>query len=347
MVLIEVGVGGAEQVGGGDAEGGGEGGGGAPLWTMLPAFEARDSCLGYPGGFGECQAGYACGVPVEAEHFRHFAAVERPEVCDAWLVVPIVVCVTAAHNSVLGEDGRLAAPRKGGDSGETAPLARALVPPPPAELGPSVALARWIAAVCRAAQRPGWLIATPDDAMSGPLGYDGALFVPRPPVCFRDGFLLDRAAGRDAEVLAPAIPRSYGITPLLVETLRTGNPRLKRLLGKHEQAAARRLWAAALRDIAALSIEGVGEACGYGSEDTAKKAVTRGRQAWRLLRAWPWVEFTSPGAAPPRSWRQEPFERGSAIDQSLRMWAGLPGWGGTDAVVPVADYFRSYPSDTE
>lgn len=272
-------------------------------------------------------------------------------------MVPTVVCVTAAHNSVLGEDARPATPRKGGDSGEIAPLARALVPPPPVDLQPSVALARWIAAVCRAAQRPGWLIAPPADAVSGALDYDGALFVPRPPVCFRDGTLLDRAAGRDAEALATAVPRSCGITPLLVETLRTGNPRLQRLLGKHEWAAARRLWAAALRDIAALSIGGVGEACDYGSGDTAKKAVTRGRQAWRLLRAWPWVEFTSPGAAPPHMWRSEPIERGSAVDRSLRMWAGLhdpatPGSAGATVLAPppramLERYLQRYPERRE
>lgn len=226
-------------------------------------------------------------------------------------------------------DARSDAPITGGNLGPNhPPKAPALCPPAPAKLRPSVALARWVAAACRAAGRPGWLVgAIPPGAVSGPLSYDGALFVPRPPVCFRDGTLLGRVAG-DAEVATPAVPGA--ITPQLAEVLRTGSPVFAELLGAHEEAAARRLSAAALRDIAGVGIEQVLDVCGYHGEfaaDTARDDLRRARAAWRSLGAWPWAEFTGESAAPPRMWRRVPIERGSTVDRSIRMWSGLPGWG--------------------
>lgn len=309
-----------------NAEDGGNREGRAALRTPLAALKPRDRGLGDACAARKLVPRQARDEPVDGKRFRHFAGSLQAEACRVGLMARTV----GGHNLI--ERTAHPAPGTGGNLRPNHPLkAPALCPPAPAKLQPSVALARWIAAACRAAGRPGWLVgAIPPEAVSGPLGYDGALFVPRPPVCFRDGTLLGRVAGRDAEVATPAAPGSGVITPQLAEALRTGSPVFAEMLGRHEVAAARRLWAAALRDIGGVGIGRVARACGYtgaNAEDTAKKAVARGRQTWRSLGAWPWVEFTGSGAAPPRMWRRAPIERGSAVDRSLRMWAGLPGWG--------------------
>lgn len=95
------------------------------------------------------------------------------------------------------------------------------------------------------------------------------------------------------------------------------------LLGPHDLAQWRRLWAAALRDLHGLALAEIadeiaarGKAC---DESEAGKQVRAGRALWRRLDdSWPWRYLDGDGR-PPGDWMRA--GGGPALDALFEVWA--------------------------
>lgn len=107
--------------------------------------------------------------------------------------------------------------------------------------------------------------------------------------------------GRRFQPLRELIPSEAALA------LETGHEVAVARLGPHARAALRRLYAAALKDVAGLTGSEVVDECGYSSEPSAFRAVADGRRAWQAAGGWPWVGFDSKGR-PPSSWRSQGAE---------------------------------------
>lgn len=149
------------------------------------------------------------------------------------------------------------------------------------------------------------------------------LYVPRPPWRFTGRSVAPGVWRVDDPIPTPDFE---GLSPRLAVALETRHRLALAQLSTHDLATGNRLYAAALRDIVRLEDEEIADVCcwaGNHAARTARDAYREGRQVWRRLAAWPWLEFAS-DAHPPSSWRQGDMPR--KLTRSLETWAtGMVG----------------------
>lgn len=121
---------------------------------------------------------------------------------------------------------------------------------------------------------------------------------------------LFRIAENGALVFPKLPPLESVVSERLALALEAPRPLAFERLGAHDWAAGRRLYAAALRDLAGLSEDEIAKACGFKEAETfgdprnARDAVSRGRRTWHQMGAWPWSHL-HPNGRPPANWRRD------------------------------------------
>jgi hypothetical protein len=118
---------------------------------------------------------------------------------------------------------------------------------------------------------------------------------------------------------------------------------------KNEDAKAQARWliAAAYRDILRLrpwvedggswehdpTQDSIASVLGYGSRDTARKAVRRGRDLWPRLAAWPWWPLRAGGYWPGRGPLPDPWWTLPLVAASFDAWRDPAAFVADQAVV--------------
>jgi hypothetical protein len=147
------------------------------------------------------------------------------------------------------------------------------VPPP----GPE--LIDWIRDAVRDG-RPAWKIGT----VPGP---GQTLWIPRTRM-FR------LAADGRFDLCPPVKPLDAVLRPRLAIAIETDHPQAHAELTAHDVTAGRRLWAAALRDLAGWTERQVATEC-LLPERKVREAVRSARLEWHLAGAWPWSSLHPEG----------------------------------------------------
>lgn len=148
--------------------------------------------------------------------------------------------------------------------------------------------------------------------------YGKRLCVPRLTLLFRVPDGADFVSGEPAPSTAPE-----AILPeRLAVALTTGDPTSStayNTLGPQDRVAGRRLYAAALRDLAALDDDATADCCGIDCEDApraARRDYEVGRELWHKLSCWPWVYF--PHGKPPDEWRDQGAD--ALVAKAFAVW---------------------------
>jgi hypothetical protein len=155
---------------------------------------------------------------------------------------------------------------------------------------PGLALVADAAAMYRSG-RPGWKIGGLPDSGE-------PLVVPEGILSMRQGSGVDFFAVKES-------PETFLPTRLAV-ALRTREPTAQGVyesLTEQDRVAGRRLYAAALRDIAGLDDDAIATAGGHecsNADRAARRDYEAGREFWNRLGGWPWLYFQ--GGKPPDNW---------------------------------------------
>jgi hypothetical protein len=107
--------------------------------------------------------------------------------------------------------------------------------------------------------------------------------------------------------ICPPVESPLAVLPhSLVLVLETQDPIAFQQLGKNDFDLGRCLYAAALWDILGLAWEKIAEHLGFSGKDSersARRVISRGRELWSRIGAWPWWYFPPVGSIP-REWRK-------------------------------------------
>ncbi|HEX5762128.1 MAG TPA: hypothetical protein VFY04_03295 [Solirubrobacterales bacterium] len=123
----------------------------------------------------------------------------------------------------------------------------------------------------------------------------------------------------------PEVPPAESFLPPRLAAALVGgdplHPTVYATLTAHDRVSGRRLYAAALRDLADLEWDQVASACGIEGIDPERQArayAERGRGLWYKLGGWPWYHL-------PEHWQPKSREQwwlNPRVTSALAIWLG-------------------------